>query len=140
MADLSTLPQIANVKHYAGDTLTIKVTAPAALTDGKTWKAVIKNAVSDTEIDASFQITPPAVSGGPAYLTLRAADSKALVTGQPVVMKVPESTRLSQMASATPMAVQQYTGVWDCQISLAGSDPVRTLCKGTFLVEMDVTP
>lgn len=131
MATLDTTPQIVDIKHYGGDTLTVKVTAPAEVTDGMTWAAQIKAARDAPTPDAEFDIAAPAASGDPAFLTLTAADSAALVAGTPVVTK--------RGSNGITRSVQQYVGVWDCQVSAAGLDPVRTLVQGSITLEMDVT-
>jgi len=133
---LDTRPKKVDILHWAGDTLTVKVTAPASLTDGKVWDAHIKTAVG-AAVTAEWAITPPTISGGPAYLVLDSATTAAMAAGQPVVYIEPDSR--AQRAGVEPRAVQQFVGVWDCQVSFNGSDPVRTLVQGTLTIEMDVT-
>lgn len=134
---LDTRPQKVDVIHYAGDTLNIRILADASVTDGMTWNADLKQAKDSPTVDASFTILPPDVSGGPAYLQLDSATTRALAMGQPVTMINPTSAEAR--AGVAPRAVQQYSGIWDCQVSDNGSDPVRTLVQGTLIIEMDVT-
>jgi len=135
MADVDTRPQIMNVSHYAGDTLTIKVTAPVEVTTGMVWNAQVRADREDaTPIDASFVITPPSPGTDPAaYLVLTSADCRRLA-GTGTVVRA-RSRRTGQMA-----AVQRYAGEWDCQISHATNpDPVITLVQGTLTLDLDVT-
>lgn len=131
MALLSAIPETHDIAAYAGDTYTLEIRAEAAVTDGKDWAAEVRTSKDSPVVDATFQITVPTVSGGPAYITLLAADTARLAGGAPVVQK--------RDVNGSVRAVQQYSGVFDCQVSLAGSDPVRTLVKGTITVELDVT-
>lgn len=130
MATLDTTPEVVDITTYAGDTFTLKVTAPGSLTDGKTWSAVVKASRDSDVVDATFDIIPPDTSGGPAYLTLPSAVTASLVSGAAV---------RTIRGTAGVRMVQQYSGEWDCQISNAGSDPVRTLAQGTILITLDVT-
>lgn len=131
MAALDTRPKVQDINAYGGDTLTIKITAPDSITAGKTWNAHLKT-VRESEItDAEFEITPPEVPGGPAYLVLSSAVTTALVEGMPLgTVRNPDGTT---------KAAKKYQGVYDCQISLAGLDPVRTLVQGTITLDQDVT-
>lgn len=116
---INLVPKVVDFVIYAGDTLTFTVTAPASLTDGRDWNAQVKLSTDSSVPDATFAITPPASSGGPAYLTLTSASTTAL--------------------GALAKPGKQYSGVWDCQISAAGSDPVTTLVRGGLIVQRDVT-
>jgi len=129
---LDTRPEIKNIIHYAGDTLTIRVTAPASLTDTMTtWLAQIKANRDLDVVAATFDVTTPVISGGPAYLVLPGAVSSALVEGLPVLtVRAPDGTT---------RAVKQYIGEYDCQISVGGTDPIRTLVQGSIIFEQDVS-
>lgn len=130
MAVIDTRPDTVDIIHYAGDTLTIRVEAPASLTDGMTWLAQIKSNREDQQVDAVFEITPPQTPGGPAFLVLPAAVTDGLGnTGQ--------VTR--EMVAGTLASIQRYTGQWDVQVSDNGLDPVKTLAQGSITIELDVT-
>ena len=43
MAVLDTRPQVVDIAHYGGDTLTIRVAAPFSLVDGKEWHSQIRS-------------------------------------------------------------------------------------------------
>jgi len=128
---IDTRPKVENITHYGGDTLTIKVTAPAELTDGMAWNAQVRSARTSEVIDAVFTITPPAFSGGPAYLILPGAVCASLVAGTPVAtVRSPDGT--TRMVSI-------YKGEYDCQVSASGTDPIRTLVQGSLTIDPDVT-
>lgn len=131
MASVSTVPTVVDIVTYAGDTFDLEVRAAAEVTDGKQWSAEIRADRASAPVDATFVITEPTEPGGSAYLRLTAADSARLARGAPVVQK--------RMPDGSTRAVQQYSGVYDCEVSLAGSDPVRTLVQGTIKIELDVT-
>lgn len=131
MVTLSTLPDVVDIEHYAGDTLTIMVTAPEALVTGREWAAQIRPAKGSSILDAEFVITPPATPGGPAYLVLPGAESARLVSGGPVIQK-----RRGSVSSF----VAVYSGFWDVQVAAPGEvDPITTLARGSISFEMDVT-
>jgi hypothetical protein len=125
-------PATEDIKAYGGDTATIEVRAPAVVTDGMVWDAEVRTAKDSPTIDATFLITIPATSGGPAYITLSSVDTARLAGTAPVVNK--------RGPDGVTRAIQTYSGVWDCQVSdPINPDPVRTLVKGTITVELDVT-
>jgi len=130
MATIDNRPDTVDIFHYAGDTLTIKVEAPAGLTDGKTWLAQVKTSRASPTVDALFTITAPTSSGGPAYLMLPAAVTAQLAGTGATVRK---------MQAGTMAVVQSYVGEWDVQVSVNGLDPVTTLCQGALTIELDVT-
>jgi hypothetical protein len=132
MATLDTRPEVVDVHHYGGDTLTLKVTAGAALgAAAMQWDAQVKSTRAVDTVDATFIITLPPADGDPAYLTLPAAVVAALVEGAPTVTR--------RDARGVTRTIAQYTGDWDCQISNEGSDPVRTLAQGQLMIDLDVT-
>ena len=131
MAKLSTAPQTVDVDAYAGDTLTIQVTAPDALVAGREWSAQVRSAADSALVDAEFTITPPSVADGPAYLILPSDVTAALVTG---------GTLTTMLASGRTIVEGKYVGVWDVQLAPAGGgDPVTTLARGTLIITGDVT-
>lgn len=130
MATLDTRPGVVDLLTYGGDTFTLTITAPEEITDGMVWAAQIRTTQGSDTVDAEFTITPPAVSGGPAFLTLDSETTSALVVGAPVIVR---------RVGRAVLSVAQYVGVWDCQVSADGDDPVRTLVQGTLTVELDVT-
>lgn len=130
---IDTRPKVVDITAYGGDTLTIKVTAPVAITNGMVWNAQLRADREDaTPVDATFTITPPNPPTDPAaYLVLKSADCRRLIgTG----------TVLTRRTKAGVVTVQSYTGVYDCEIKHpTNPDPVTTLVQGTLTLDMDVT-
>lgn len=114
MADLSTLPQEANIDAYGGDTLTIHIKISVAEIAGRVFTAQVRSNNTAHKIDASFQVIT--TSEG-ADIRLLAADTK----------------RLSSRGL--------YEGRWDVQLAMAGADPdpVTTLAYGDLRLHPDVT-
>lgn len=130
---LDTRPQIVNVTHYAGDTLTLKVTAPPELAPaGTEWLAQVRQARDAPTVDATFDVVLGTdAEQGVAWLTLPAAVTEMLASSGAVRRR---------QVGPTVMEVQQYVGEWDCQISGPdGADPVRTLAQGTLTLDKDVS-
>ena len=113
---LNAVPETVNITAYGGDTLRIEVTVAAGIADGLDWNAQIRADRTAATVDASFAIVPPSSPGAKAILTLPATVSTALIGALP-----------------------EYKGVWDCQVSDGGADPVITLIQGTFNLKIDVT-
>lgn len=133
MAAIDTRPQVVDITHYGGDTLTIKVTAPESLTTGMVWNAQVRTSrTGTTTADATFTITPPNPPTDPAaYLVLKAADCRRLIGTGAVVQK---------RMGAEVRAIQTYKGSWDCEIKHpTNPDPVTTLVQGQLNLELDVT-
>jgi hypothetical protein len=119
MATLNSSPDLVDLVGYAGDTLTVTVTAPTSFIAGRVWAAQIRATAGASGVDATFIITPPTVTDGPATLVLPAAETARLFSSG--VGKV-------------------YAGVWDCQLAPAGGgDPVTTLAQGRLTIGGDVT-
>lgn len=133
MADqsLSTVPQQVDVAAYVGDTLTIKVIAPSTVVSGMTWDAQVRLEPGAPDISAVFTIIPPTVANGPAYLELSSAQTSALFA------RHARAVRSTVAGRAVTNVV--FSGVWDCQVSDNGTDPVRTLARGIITLEQDVT-
>jgi len=127
------IPDEVPITWTGGDTLTFSVTAPSSIVDGMEWLAQVRSAV-DAPVDATFQITPPTVANGPAYLTLPASETARLTTS------LGRLVRVVRRGTVTGRTVQQYQGVWDVQVAAPGGlDPVRTLAKGTLTLQSDVS-
>lgn len=132
MAVLESIPDVVDIHHYAGDTLTIKITAPEALVGGREWSGQIRDVRTDSDVGAEFQITEPTVAGGPAYVTLLSADSRRLVESG-VLIRVARGPGQFAM-------ILRYSGQWDVQVAGAGGvDPVTTLVQGSIVLDLDVT-
>jgi hypothetical protein len=134
VATIDTRPQIVDITHYGGDTLTIKVTAPESITTGMVWSAQVRaNRDTGTPVDATFVITPPVPGGDTAaYVMLKASDCRRLIGTGAVVRK---RTTVGTLAT-----VQSYVGVYDVQINHpTNPDPVTTLVQGSLTLDMDVT-
>ena len=131
MDTLDVRPKIVDVFGYAGDTLTVGVIAPESLVAGKQWDAQVRLTPNDTEVQATFEIVPPVSPGGIATVTLPSEVTRALAQAGTTVMKKKIGTR--------SINVQVFEGVWDCQVSNAGDDPIRTLVRGAVMIELDIT-
>jgi hypothetical protein len=116
MVALRAVPDVVDITAYAGDTLTIEIVDATGYSDGLDWNAQIRADRTSSTIDATFTVTPPVSPGLPAFLVLSAAVSRTLIG-----------------------SLTEYKGVWDCQVSDAGNDPVTTLVQGTFTLMTDVT-
>ena len=113
MTILSTLPQVVDVDHYAGDTLTMHVLCPTEVIAGRTFSAQVRANKSATKIDATFGVllTP---------------------TGCDIVLFSADSRELTRRGD--------YEGFWDVQLAAAGgADPVTTLAYGELRIHLDVT-
>lgn len=113
MADLSTMPQIVNVEHYGGDTLTIHLKVATEIIAGRVFSAQVRSKAVTAKVDAAFGV----------ILTAAGAD---------IVLSSADSRRLSSRGD--------YEGVWDVQLAMPdGSDPVTTVGYGEMLIHPDVT-
>jgi len=118
MSGLSTAPKSVPLTGYGGDTLTFSITAPDALVAGRDWLGQVRATRDASEVLATFDITPPTVADGPAYVTLPGSVTHDLVANAPSL---------------------NFNGVWDVQISAAGADPITTLVQGTLTIGPDVS-
>jgi hypothetical protein len=113
MPNIDARPQVIDIDHYAGDTLTLHVKVPTDVVDNRTWKAQVRSTRDAQKIDAEFQITPQSF-------------------GADVVLLSADCQRLAKRG--------KYTGYWDVQLAEAdGSDPVTTLAYGELRIHPDVT-
>jgi len=113
MPTLDSRPQVVNINHYAGDTLTLHVKAEAEFIAGRVWKAQVRSRRDSQRLDAEFLI----------YETAEGAD---------VVLASADCQRLAKRGS--------YRGFWDVQLSETdGSDPVQTVAHGEMNILTDVT-
>lgn len=117
MADITVVPMTVNITIYAGDTLNLRVIPAAGVVDGLNWSAQIRLTRAAPTVSAAFVITPPASPGQPASLLLPSDLSETMTSNGTI----------------------SYAGVWDCQCSAGGNDPVVTLMQGSFTVLPDVT-
>ena len=114
MTLLSTLPQVVDVDHYAGDTLTMHVKISDELIGGRVFSAQVRKTKSSTKIDASFSVL--LIPGTGADIVLASADGLELTKRG------------------------EYEGFWDVQLAPAGGgDPVTTLAHGELRLHLDVT-
>ena len=130
MAKSSSVPDIADIEHYGGDTLVRQVVIdtddPAGFVAGREWSAQVRSAWDSPTIDAQFVVTPDATG---CVLTLPSAVTAALLG------------MTTRDTPGTFTIVQgKYVGVWDCQLSPAGGgDPTTTVMRGSFTLIGDVT-
>lgn len=128
-ASLDVRPEEVNVSGYAGDTLTLMVTVTGMDLVTAQWDAMVRLNQEAASPAAVFAITPPTAVDGPAYLVLDAETTRALADMGQVLRAIP----------GVRAAVRRFSGVWDCQVSAAGADPVRTLVQGELTIDLDVT-
>lgn len=126
MAELDVRPKVVDVAGYAGDTLTLKITVTGMDLTTALWEAQVRLTADAAVTAAVFAITPPTAADGPAYITLDAATTRLL--GESGVTR-----------KISGRSIQRFSGVWDCQVSSAGIDPVRTLVQGALTIDLDVT-
>lgn len=131
MAILDLRPQVADVYVYAGDTCIITIVVSTNYIAGRTFQAQVRPAVGSDILSATFDVIEPTEPNGPAHLVLPSAVTRQLAEGG--------GARVRVRAEGVTYEVMRYTGVWDCQLSMDGLDPVRTLVKGSFYIDMDVT-
>jgi len=113
MTILNTLPQVVDIDHYAGDTLTIHIKATPEVIGGRVFTAQVRANKSSNKVDATFQVI---LNAEGADIVLLSADSREL-------------TRRGD-----------YEGFWDVQLAMAdGADPVTTLGCGILRLHSDVT-
>jgi hypothetical protein len=114
MTELNTLPQVVDVDHYGGDTLTIHVKASDEIIAGREFTAQVRKTKNATRPDATFLVYLRAGFG--CDIVLASADCQEL-------------TRRGD-----------YEGFWDVQLSMPGGlDPVTTLAHGEMRLHSDVT-
>lgn len=113
MPNIDARPQIIDIDHYAGDTLTIHVKIAPELIGGRTFFAQVRAKRDGQRLDASFQVRNEA-------------------WGADLILLHEDCQRLARRG--------KYTGFWDVQLSEAdGSDPVVTLASGELRIHPDVT-
>jgi uncharacterized protein with LGFP repeats len=122
---LSTVPMVVNVHHYGGDTLSVRIVVNDATVAGRDWDAQIRKTQDAEEIDATFDIVPGAMDEW--FLVLPGAVVSDLLATKSTVVRV----------DGKP--VTRYIGVYDAQVSDAGSDPIQTFVQGTMTIDLDVT-
>ena len=127
---IDTRPKVVDIDHYAGDSLVIRVRAPAELVAGLRWDAAVKSAPGQPIADAVFRVTEPETGEDgkiQAYLILPTEDTTRLA--------------LSGKRRRTTSGGWAFTylGFWDCQVSDDLNDPVTTLARGALNLTIDVT-
>ena len=113
MTVLSTLPQVVDIDHYAGDTLPIHIKISAALIGGRVFTAQVRSTRNSPKVDATFAV----------LLNAQGAD---------IVLSSADCLELTKRGD--------YSGFWDVQLAMPnGSDPVTTLACGELRLHTDVT-
>ncbi|MGV0950002.1 MAG: hypothetical protein ACOYB3_04970 [Azonexus sp.] len=114
MTTLSTLPQVVDIDHYAGDTLPIHIAISDVLIGGRVFSAQVRKTKNSQKIDGTFTVTIIAGVGADIFL--------------------PSATCLELTKRG------DYEGFWDVQLApAAGGDPVTTLAAGALRLHSDVT-
>lgn len=138
MTRIDTRPAIVDIDHYAGNTLTLQIKAPAAYSPGLLeWKAQVRATSVATAVDAEFDVTT-GVSGDPEvvllYLSLSSAVTTSLNATKGVVITVREK------GSTIENTIRRYSGFYDIQVAgVGGTDPVITVSKGELIIDSDIT-
>jgi hypothetical protein len=119
-AQISVIPQRVDLEVYAGDGVTLRLTAVNAETGDKlnlvgTIDAQVKAHRSDSEPLTGFTVNTDKAADGILDLSLSGAQTSALLT---------DSSR--------------FQGVWDVQWLADGEQP-RTLVQGSLTCDLDVT-
>ena len=134
---LDTRPQTVDILHYAGDTLSITITAPSGVVASMVWKGQIRSSRDAVGVDAEFVITPNS-SGAtvvlPSSVCAELASTGVTLRGSALQRADPQpwSPRIT--------GLQRYSGVYDVQVGgTAGAEPVRTLVQGVITIDMDVS-
>lgn len=113
MSELSTLPQVIDIDHYAGDTLTVHIKISDEIIAGREFTAQVRASKAAQRVDATFEV----------ILTEEGAD---------IVLMSDDSRALTRRGN--------YTGYWDVQLAMPDhSDPVTTLAYGELRLHLDVT-
>jgi len=117
MPNLNIEPTRVDIRAYAGDTISLRVTFPADLQPGtRQWTAQVRATRTDPATLATFTVTAGATAGDPVTLILPAATTAALCPGE------------------------SWQGVWDAQLAPAGGgDPTQTVAHGDLHLLKDVT-
>ena len=109
MTTVDLRPRSLDLPGYAGDTITLRVTAAdPTLVEGGTWVAQVR-ATHDDEIAATFTVT---MEGEASALLTLDADTTTLLGGG-------------------------FTGQYDCQVTTG--TVVRTLVRGKLTLAHDIT-
>lgn len=113
MASIDSRPEVINIDHYSGDTLTLNVKIASEVVGTREWSAQVRRKTESRRVDASFVVVPNA-------------------EGVSLVLENEQCQRLTRHG--------KYTGYWDVQLAEAGgADPVTTLAHGKLTVHPDVT-
>lgn len=135
MKEINTTPDIVNITHYGGDTLTIKVEVSDDLAGGAEWHAQLRSDPLSATSDAEFVITTH-MDG--ATLVLPGSVTRDLVEG--VNATAFAAFNANPMPFATSTAVKDYVANWDVQISGPGGiDPIKTLARGVITITLDIS-
>lgn len=125
---IDTRPKVVDIRHLVGDTLSIKITVPAGWVDGRDWSGQVRDSIEATVPGAQFTVTPDGVTPDVYYAVLASEDTRTLAAGW-----TPPPVRTGRTRNVA------YEGVYDIQVSNAGSDPVNTVVRGELVLEWDVT-
>lgn len=114
-------PKQHDLATYAGDSysVTFRMAEDTDFGVGMIWEAHVRSAPGDIEPDAVLPITPPAAPGDVA------------------VMVIPSQTTRDLISRGR--YADRYQGFWDIQVADPAGDPVVTLVRGVFTVDLDVT-
>lgn len=113
MAILNTHPQVIDIEHYGGDTLTVHIAAPVEVIGERVFSAQVRSKQGSPRLDAQFSVV----------LT---------ETGADIVLAADDARRLANRGP--------YSGWWDVQLAMAdGTDPITTIAYGEITIIPDVT-
>lgn len=136
MSIIDTRPQGIALMGYAGDTLPLTIVTDFDYST-YTWSGEVRKDHADAVVDAEFVIgaTVPVSTKFHTPVYLSAASTRALADLSPTDDLPPTYTKSG--TSDIAVSVQQYSGVWDIQVELAGV--VTTLVQGTITIDADIT-
>lgn len=134
---IDTRPQVVNINHLSGNTLTIKVRTPVLYAVGLEWSAQVRSLSTSTTADADFTITT-GTSTDPEvaihYVSLSSSQTTHLCEDLGTLITVREK------GSTKENTIKRYIGRYDIQVAgIGGVDPVITLGTGELLIDLDVT-
>jgi hypothetical protein len=131
-------PQGVELRAYAGDTFSFKITTDVDYSE-YTWTGQVRSDHPDPIVDGTFEFSDPiqVADKWEVVATLPADTTQALADLIPETPPVTPTIVNIGGKTSTPTAVQTYKGVWDIQVKL--DDVVKTLVQGTIFVDEDVT-
>lgn len=138
------------LRAYAGDTFSFKIIVDTDYT-GYTWSGQIRSNYTDQVVDTTFDfseltVVPPVPPEVPEIPTWEIYVSLSSDKTQLLADLIDESLVESDIipihgiivgSDNVQVSTHTYSGVWDIQVE--SGNVVRTLVKGTIIIDTDVT-